>query len=62
MTTDVSRTYRAVLLTEQQRDLHRFVWRDDLKESLTRLTFGVSESSFAANMAVKRNAVVLENE
>ena len=29
MTTDVSRMYRAVLLPEEQRDLHRFVWRDD---------------------------------
>ena len=29
---------------------------------MTRLTFGVSASSFAANMAVKRNAVELENE
>ena len=34
MTTDVSRVYRAVLLPEEQRDLHRFVWRDDPKEPL----------------------------
>ena len=43
------------------RDLHRFVWRKDPKESLkdyrmTRITFGVSASSFAANMSVKQNA------
>ena len=67
MTTDVSRMYHAVLLPEEQQDLHRFVWRDDQKEPLkeytmTRLTFGVSASSFVANMAVKRNAVELENE
>ena len=29
LTTDVSRMYRAVLLPEDQRDLHRFVWRED---------------------------------
>ena len=66
MTTDVSRMYCAVLLPEE-RDLHRVVWRDDPKEPLkeyrmTRLTFRVSASSFAANMAVKRNVVELEDE
>ena len=65
--TDVNRMYRAVLLIEEQRNLHQFVWRDDPKEplkeyKLTRLTFGVSASSFAANMAVKSNAVELENK
>ena len=29
LTTDVSRMYLAVLLLENQRDLHRFVWRED---------------------------------
>ena len=69
MTTDMSRMYHTVLLPEEQRDLHRFIWRDDPKEALkeytcrmTRLTFGVSASPFAANMAVKRNAVELENQ
>ena len=67
MTTDVSRMYCAVLLPEEQRNLHRFIWRDDPTEPLkeyrmTRLTFGVSASSFTANMAVKRNAFELENE
>ena len=54
--------YRAVLLPQNQRDLHRFVWRRALSDVLTdyrmtRLTFGVSASSFAANMAVIQNAV-----
>ena len=67
MTTDVSRMYRAVLLPEEQRDLHRFFWRESSNEALqeyrmTRLTFGVSASPFAANMAVKRNAIDLEKE
>ena len=62
LTTDVSRMYRAVLLPEQQKDLHRFVWRTDDTQPLrdfrmTRLTFGVSASSFAANMAMKQNAL-----
>lgn len=59
---DVSRMYRAVLLPEDQRDLHRFVWRDDPRRPLIdyrmkRLTFGVSASSFAANMAIRQNAL-----
>ena len=59
---DVSRMYRAVLLPDAQRDLHRFVWREDPRRPLVdyrmkRLTFGVSASSFAANMAVRQNAL-----
>ena len=54
--------YRAVELSESDKDLHRFVWRSQPNESLkdyrmTRVTFGVSASSFAANMAVKQNAI-----
>ena len=58
---DVSKMYRAIELVPTDRDLHRFVWRKNLKDPLrdyrmTRVTFGVSASSFAANMAVKQNA------
>ena len=66
--TNVTWMYRAVLLPEEQRNLHRFAWRDNptelLKEyRMTRLIFRVSASSFVANMAVKCNAVVeLRNE
>ena len=47
--------YRAICLTEPDKDLHRFVLRDDPKERLrdyrmTRVTFGVSASSFIANV------------
>ncbi len=54
--------YRAVELITADRDFHRFVWRNNPKDPLldyrmTRITFGVSASSFAANMAVKQNAV-----
>ena len=62
LTADVSKMYRAVKLSESDKDLHRFVWRSQSNESLkecrmTRVTFGVSASSFAANMAVKGNAL-----
>ena len=62
LTADVSRMYRAVMLTESDRDFHRFVWRQNPNEPLqdyrmTRVTFGVSASSFAANMSVKQNAL-----
>ena len=61
LTADVSKMYRAIELTQSDRDFHRFVWRKDPSESLrdycmTRVTFGVSASSFAANLAVKQNA------
>ena len=54
--------YRAVELVPPDRDLYRFVWRkgpDDplLDYRMTRVMFGVSASSFAANMAVKQNAL-----
>ena len=61
---DVSRMYRAVALSPSDCDLHRFVWRNSPIESLkdyrmTRLTFGVSASSFIANMCVRQNALDL---
>ena len=59
---DISKMYRAVELTEPDRDLHRFVWRSNSEDTLqdyriTRVTFGVSASSYAANMAVKQDAI-----
>ena len=61
ITADVSRMYRAVLLHPADKDLHRFVWQSSASHPLrdyrmTRVTFGVAASSFAANMAVKQNA------
>ena len=58
----VSRMYRAILLTKPDKDLHRFVWRDNPNEHLrdyrmTHLTFGISASLFIANMCVKQNAI-----
>ena len=61
LTADVSKMYRAIQLIEEDKDLHRFVWRsspqDTIKDyRMTRVTFGVAASSFAANMAIKQNA------
>ena len=59
---NVSRMYHAVALAPLDKDLHCFVWRDSPDKPLedftmTRVTFGVSASSFIANMCVKQNAV-----
>ena len=67
LTTDVSKMYRAVELAPTDKDLHRFVWRSNPKSAMldyrmTRVTFGVSASSFAANMSVKQNAHDFEVE
>lgn len=67
LTADVSKMYRAIELTDDDKDLHRFVWRSHpdavLKDyRMTRITFGVSASSFAANMAVKKNALDYSHE
>ena len=64
---DVSRMHRAVLLMKSDKDLHRFLWRDSPAEPLkdyrmTRITFGVSASSFIANMCVKQNAIDLGSQ
>ena len=67
LTTDVSQMYRAVRLQESEKDFHRFVWRKEENEPLvdyrmTRYTFGVSSSSFVANMCIKQNAADHESE
>ena len=61
LTTDVSKMYRAIKLADTDKDLHQFVWRRSPDKPLvdyriTRVTFGVAASSFAANMSVKQNA------
>ena len=62
LTTDVSKMYRAIELVPTDRDLQRFVWRNNpedplLDHRMTYVTSGVSASSFAANMAVKQNVL-----
>ena len=67
LTTDISRMYHAVALPQSDRDFHRFVWWKDPSKPLkdyrmTRVTFGVSASSFVANMCVKQNATDLSSK
>jgi hypothetical protein len=67
LTTDVAKMYRAVELAKEDRDFHRFIWRSGRTEAITdyrmtRVTFGVSASSFTANMSVKQNAIDLAHE
>ena len=67
LTADVSKMYRAIELTDTDRDLHRYVLRSDPDETIrdyrmTRVAFGVSASSFAANIAVKQNAIDYSHE
>ena len=62
LTADVSKMYRAVHLASEDKDLHRFLWRNNPQDELvdyrmTRLTFGVSASSFAANQSIRQLAV-----
>jgi hypothetical protein len=62
LTADISKMYRAVHLASDDKDLHRFLWRNDPKDELvdhrmTRLTFGVSASSFAANQSIRQLAM-----
>ena len=62
LTTDISRMYRAVALTQSDRDQSEPLWRRDPSEPLkdywmTRVMFGVSASSFMANMCIKQYAV-----
>ena len=62
MTADISKMYHSIALTQSDKDLHRFMWRcspqDPFKDyRMTRVTFGVSASSFIANMYVKQNVI-----
>ena len=58
---DISKMYRAVEMAPGDRDLHRFVWRADHTSQLadyrmTRVTFGVAASPFAAVRALQQTA------
>ena len=62
LTADISKMYRAVELVPSDQDFHHFVWRSEPNQTLTdywmtRATFGVSAYCFAANMAMKQNAI-----
>ena len=64
---DVMKMYRAIELSYEDRDLHRFIWQRSRDEAMKdyrmkHVTFGVSASCLAANMAVKQNAEELKEE
>ena len=64
---DISEMYFAVFLPEDQCNLHRFVWMEDPQQpfkdfQMTRLTFGISASSFAANMTMKQDTLDNQKE
>ena len=59
---DISKMYREVKLCTADKDLHRFVWRDNPADPLkdyrmTRVTFGVSASPFLAVRTLHQTAV-----
>ena len=58
---DISKMYREVQLSVPDRDLHRFVWRENTDSELldyrmTRVTFGVSASPFLAVRTLHQTA------
>ena len=67
LTTDVSKMYRAISLAPEDRDYHRFLWRDKLTDSvrdyrMTRVTFGIASAAFLATNSVLRVAEENESE
>ena len=55
--TDISNMYRAVGLDPNDRDFHRFLWRNSLEEDIqeyrmTRVTFGITSAPFLATKSV----------
>ena len=67
ITANVGKMYRAIELTADEKDSHRFIWRSKPTETLkdyqmTRVAFGVSALSFAANMFVHQNALDLAHK
>ncbi len=61
LTTDVSKMYRAVGLAAEDRDYHRFLWRENPTDSvldyrMTRVTFGIASAAFLATNSVSRLA------
>ena len=58
---DISKMYREVKLATEDKDLHRFVWREEPSDAIkdfrmTRVTFGVSASPFLAVRTLQQTA------
>ena len=61
---DVAKMYRAVELTPEDRDLHRFIWRPDQSSEprdycMKCVTFGVASSPFLAVQASRKELTIL---
>ena len=59
---DISKMYREVQLSSEDKDLHRFLWRASPQEPvrafrMTRVTFGVSASPYLAVRTLQQTAV-----
>ena len=57
-TADISKMYRQVRIREEQRDLQRIIWRNDVTEplgiyKLNTVTYGTSSASFLATRALQ---------
>lgn len=62
ITADISKMYRRVELAEEDRDLHRFVWRPHPSDPLTdyrmtRVNFGVAASPYLTLKALQQTAL-----
>ena len=67
VSSDISKIYRAVELSPSDRDPNRFVWRRDSSMPLsdyrmTRITFGVAASAFAAIRSLQQTALDFGDE
>lgn len=67
LTTDISKMYRAVGLPPEDRDYHRFLWRNSLTEPIkeyrmTRVSFGIASSAFLATNTIRHLADQHKNE
>ena len=62
LNSDISKMYREVKLAAEDKDLHRFLWRDSPQDPvrdfrMTRVTFGVSASPYLAVKTLQQTAV-----
>ena len=67
LTTDVSKMYHAISLAPEDRDYHRFLWRDKPTDPvtdyrMTRVTFGITSAAFLATNSVRHVAEENESE
>ena len=68
MSTDISKMFREVSLHLEDRDLHRYVMKNENEEGLvedwrmTRVTFGVTSSPFLATQVLRQVAIDHQQE